>query len=107
MSERNRKFYRSTPVGGFESAIFSREVVFDRVSRQHFCRFLTHSETEGRQEQRSKCNHTAAPHHMVECHLRSTIDPALEMGDVYGVQNKESPGAKGSEQSNQGVAPPL
>jgi len=34
---------------------------------------------------------------MVERHLRSTLDPTLEMGNVNGVQNKES----------QGMAPPL
>ena len=75
--------------------------------RQHFRRLLTRSETEGRQNQRSKCNHTAAPHHMVERHLWSTFDPAFEMGNVYRVQNKERPGAIGREQSNEGMAPPL
>jgi hypothetical protein len=89
------------------SAVISRERVFGRASGQKFCGLFAHPETEGSEEQRRECNHAATPNHMVECHLRSTLDPALGMGNSHRIPDKESPGAKGREQTDEGVAPPL
>jgi len=89
------------------SAILSRERVSGGVTREYSCCFLADSETEGSKEQCCECNHTAAPHHMVERHLRSAFDPAFGIANVNGVQNKEGPGGVSCEQTNEGMAPPL